>query len=105
MRGSKRGTAAAQEEVQTRTTIGIEGRVYLEHEGRPLQAVEAREDALLLLRIGEVEDLGDNRQRVELLFLARRAGDFDLSDALRLRIQLDHLCEAALRLLVGNILL
>ncbi|MAW61774.1 MAG: hypothetical protein CMJ94_13210 [Planctomycetes bacterium] len=77
------GAAAAQEEVQTRTTIGIEGRVYLEHEGRPLQAVEAREDALLLLRIGEVEDLGDNRQRVELLFLARRAGDFDLRDALQ----------------------
>lgn len=76
-------TAAWAQEPLTRTTIGIEGRVVIEHSGEPLQATEAREDALLLLRIGEVEELGEGRQRVELLFLARRAGEFDLRDALQ----------------------
>lgn len=75
--------AGGAQEPQTRTTIGIEGRVVIEHRGEALQAAEVREDALLLLRIGEVEELGDGLQRIELLFLARRAGDYDLRDALQ----------------------
>lgn len=75
--------SAVAQEPRTRTTIGIEGRVVIEHDGAPVEAVEARDDALLLLRVGEVEELEDGRQRIELLFLARRAGDYDLRDALQ----------------------
>lgn len=72
------GRDARGQEPEAQTTIGIEGRVVLEHELPQLQVVEARDDAVLLLRLGEVEFLEDGRQRVELLFLARRPGDFDL---------------------------
>lgn len=76
-------SAGAAQETEARTTIGIEGRVVIEHSGPPLQAKEARDDALLLLRIGEVEELDGGDRRVELLFLARRAGAYDLRDSLQ----------------------
>ena len=76
------GLAASAQEPQTRTTIGIEGRVVVEHSGAALVPVEAGEDAVLLLRIGEVEQLSDVRWRTELRFLSRRPGTFDLRESL-----------------------
>lgn len=73
---------AIAQEPQTRTTIGIEGRVVVEHTGEALVPVEAGDDAVLLLRVGKVEQLDEARWRTELRFLARRPGAFDLRDSL-----------------------
>lgn len=73
---------ASAQEPQTRTTIGIEGRVVVEHTGEALVPIEAGDDAVLLLRVGEVEQLADASWRTELRFLARRPGAFDLRDSL-----------------------
>jgi hypothetical protein len=73
---------ATAQEPQTRTTIGIEGRVVVAHTGEALVPVEAGEDAVLLLRIGKVEQLADASWRTELRFLARRPGEFDLRASL-----------------------
>lgn len=74
--------AARAQEPQTRTTIGIEGRVVVEHSGEALVPIEAGDDAVMLLRIGEVEQLTDSSWRTELRFLARRPGSFDLRESL-----------------------
>ncbi len=76
------GLTASAQEPQTQTTIGIEGRVVVEHQGEALVPIEAGEDAVMLLRIGEVEQLEDARWRTELRFLARRPGTFDLRESL-----------------------
>jgi len=73
---------ANAQEPQTRTTIGIEGRVVVEHTGEALVPIEAGDDAVLLLRVGEVEQLADASWRTELRFLARRPGAFDLRESL-----------------------
>lgn len=67
---------------QTRTTIGIEGRVVVEHRGDALVPIDAGDDAVLLLRVGNAESLADGQWRTELRFLARRPGAYDLRDSL-----------------------
>lgn len=71
------------QEPRATTTIGIEGRVVVEHAGPPLRATEVRESARLVLMVGALPAAADGTPRYELRFLARRPGDYDLRNWLQ----------------------
>ena len=63
------------------TTVGIEGRAWIES-SRPLRAREVLEGDEYLARIVQTRELSDGNYEVELAFLAELPGPFDLRELL-----------------------